>query len=50
MQMKSLAFGSLTWGTPCFSHEPPSSRGRYQWGNLPVPPGPFPIHRPETGR
>ena len=22
--MKSLAFGSLSWGKPCFHHEPPS--------------------------
>ena len=24
--MKSLGFASLSWGKPCFSHEPPSCK------------------------
>ena len=35
--------GSLARGKPCFPREPPSSRGRVGWGNLPVPLGP--LHR-----
>ncbi len=44
--VRSLTFGSLPWGKPCFPHEPPSLRGRFSPGNLPVPLGPLPPHRP----
>jgi hypothetical protein len=37
-------------GETLFPPRAPFFQRRCSWGNLPVPPGPFPVHRPETGR